>query len=221
MGVMAVVAAGFFLVLKIGFILHHDPLPAPFSSRGLTGLSAIVLAAGAAKASILAAKAMGRRPNYRDRHNLKHEMSEREIARRQRAVLLAADPTRAKYAPLVERGEEWSDEDIAYAESPSATNSCSHLQLVERTMRHRGIEARRYKTRDIVAKCRIDFPALQSSFEVVPPVRYAEFYQGDRYEFEHPTAFLICDEHNSIIHTVHPEDAGATNLPLFPPPSAS
>jgi hypothetical protein len=40
--------------------------------------------------------------------------------------------------------------------------------------------------------------------------------QGERDAHDHPTAFLICDEHKSLIHTVHPDVAGAQDTPWFP-----
>ncbi len=81
-----------------------------------------------------------------------------------------------------------------------------------------GIDVRLYiyKRQDVLAKCRIDFATLESDFSTSPPVRYAEFYAADRYEFEHPAAFLICGEHKSMIHVLHPEESEAKDAPWFP-----
>ena len=120
-----------------------------------------------------------------------------------------ADPSRAHYAPLVERGENWSDENIDYFEHPDRTTTCAHLQPIEHAMRSAGIETRRYREVDITAKCRIDFPALQRAFRIAAPVRYAEFYGGDRASTELPTAYLYCDEDKSMLSVLHPEAGGA------------
>src|ERR1700730_2474129 len=62
--------------------------------------------------------------------------------RRIRIAQLLADPAKAKYAPLVERGQEWSDEQIAYNEDPNLTGTCPHLQPTEHAMRMAGIVPR-------------------------------------------------------------------------------
>lgn len=214
---MACTASGIFLVLKIGFITHPGPIPPIFESIPMTTLATLTLSIGIAvmvwqiaratrKAAMKAAAKKEAQANY-ERY---------KEARRLRAAELAADPARAKYASLVERGEIWSDEDIAYSETPSTTNTCSHLQAIERAMRNAGVSIRRYGESSVLTKCRIDLAALQRDFGTVPPVRYAEFYAGERTEHEHPTAFLICDDHKSMIHTLHPEEPGAQKAPWFP-----
>jgi hypothetical protein len=217
LGVMAVVAAGLFLALKLGFVLHSDPQPWPISSTPVTFVAAVVFATGMVSAGFLAAHA-GRRASERRRlrDDAERTRSAAAVARSSRVANLAANPATAKYARLVERGENWSDEDIAYAEDAQAVATCEHLLPIERTMRAAGVAVRPLTRLQVNAKCRIDMAALQSQFDAGPPVRYAEFYAADRRENDNPTAFLICDAHRSIIHTLHPNEAGATGLPLFP-----
>ena len=216
LGVMAWVAASFFLMLKLGFVLHHDPQPAPIDSKPLTAAALLVFVAGTSAAAFSAlhflrnAAANAQNKREAQANSLRHA-----DARRLRVAELAADPARAQYAPLVERGEDWSDENIAYYENPNLTITCPHLQPIERAMRQAGIPLRRYRESDVTAECQIDLPALQQAFGIVPPVRYAEFYQGERDYQDHPTAFLICDEHKSLIHTLHP-DKSRRDTPQFP-----
>jgi hypothetical protein len=215
--VMACVAAGFFMVLKIGFLIHGDPLPPPLESRVLTGVAATVLVAGFAAMTVRIIQYVGTavvRARIRREANVSARFH-RE-ARRLRVAELAADPARARYAPLVEKGEEWTEENIAYYEDPGDVITCVHLQPIEGAMRRAGVDLRRYRKAEVVAKCHIDDAALQRDFTIAPPVRYAEFYQAERYEFDHPTALLICDEHKSMIHVLHPEESGTGEVPVFP-----
>ncbi len=217
LGVLAVVAAGFFLVIKIGFLVHHDPQPAPIANNALTATAVLILCAGAVAATRLAFQSSGKvATRARLRADAKRAMEAHAKARQRRAAELAADPARAKYAPLVERGEDWSDEKIAYNENPDRTATCAHLQPVERAMRAAGIEARLHTTGTVIAKCRIDYPAFQRAFPLAPPVRYAEFFESDRGSDDFPTAFLICDEHRSLVRTLHPAEAAARVAPVFP-----
>lgn len=207
-GVMACVAAGFFIVIKLGFILHNEPQPAPFDSPGLTGAAILVLVTGTVAATISAGRYLGDAAAMaRIRRESRASASRHLEIRRLRVAELAADSARAKYAPLVERGEDWSDENIAYDQNREMTVTCEHLEPIERAMRRAGLYTRRYRDKDVMAQCRIDYPALQQSFGVAPPVRYAEFYQPERSAHDHPTAFLICDDHASIIHTMHPDES--------------
>jgi hypothetical protein len=216
LGVMACVAAGFFLVLKIGFILHIDPQPAPIDSPALTVAAVLVLLAGMVAATFSAVRAVGDAAT-RSRLGKDSEQwaSTHHEARRRRVAELAADPARARYAPLVEQGEDWSDENIAYDQNPHLTVTCEHLQPIERAIRRARIPTKRYSTNAVMATCRIDLPVLQRAFPIATPVRYAEFYHGDRDSCERPAAFLICDAHSSLIHTRHPDESTA-ETPVFP-----
>lgn len=74
-----------------------------------------------------------------------------------------------------------------------------------------------YAESTVSAKCRINFEALKLNYTVDPLVRYAEFFAGNPAEYERPMACLVCDEHKSRIHTVHPESGSMKDIPLFPP----
>jgi hypothetical protein len=87
-------------------------------------------------------------------------------------------------------------------------------------MREAGIGSRRVRSRAIIAACRIDLARLQDSFHIAAPVRYAEYYAGDRSEEDYPAAFIICDADTSMIHTLHPDEAGAGAAPVFPSPGS-
>ncbi len=250
-GVMVSVAAGFFLTLKVGFIVHHEPQPAVIASTALTAAAAFVILVAAIASTVILIRIGGRaasdrrNPGYttnsttdlrqpksaavsqsgnewsaevvaQGRINAQLASKARVEEQRRRVEELAADPARAQYAPLVKRGEDWSDQNIAYYENHEIAVSCEHLQPIERAMRRAGIDARRHLT-NVSAKCLIDLPALKIALSPPPTVRYMEYYQDERYERENPAAFLICDEHKSIIHTVHPEAAVAKEMPWFPP----
>jgi len=216
LGVMAMVGAGFYLALKVGFATHHDAVPEPFQGMKGTVTAIVILVAGAAVLTTAAVRSGGV-AGARSRSEAEKNFDWHKEARRLRAAELAANPATAKYAPLVEKGEEWSDADIAYFENPALTTTCPHLEPIERAMRAAGIEARRYRETDTSMTCRIDHGALERDFGVTAPVRYAEFYAGDRDSCDRPIAFLICDEHKSMIHTLHPDEGlKAKNAVVFP-----
>ncbi len=105
---------------------------------------------------------------------------------------------------------------IAYAEDRNATTTCDHLKAIEQAMRSAGIYVRMRNMGDITAQCRIDDVAMRHAFNSSPVVRYAEFFISDRCPDDIPAAFLICDEHKSIILTFHPAETYADRSPLFP-----
>jgi hypothetical protein len=214
---MAVTGAGMFLALKAGFIWHNDPQPWPISSGPVTVGAIVVAGLGIARLLYLGIRAAGKASvRAQARTAGRHAISEHIAARAKRVAELASNPATAKYAPLVERGEEWWDENIAYFENPDATLTCEHLQPIERAMRATGVSLRRLEDNHALADCRIDESAPLSRFEAGPPVRYSEFYAGERSEHDHPMAFLTCDVHKSHISTKHPEEGGARSAPWFP-----
>lgn len=185
----------------------------------LNPLIGFALLAGSAAVTVLAlALAEGAAGGAKVRREERKTFSWHQEARRLRAAELAADPTRAHYAALVEQGEDWSDVNIRYFEDPTETITCVHLEPIERAMRRDGVSARRYHETDVMAACRIHHDALKRDFVAEAPVRYAEFYIGERSERDYPAAFLICDEHKCVIHTEHPEEVGAKAVPWFPRP---
>jgi hypothetical protein len=84
-----------------------------------------------------------RKPGSDVRKRLKEETARREAGYRERKRLriaeLQRDPAKHKYIPLVEQGQQWSDEQIAYREDATITATCPHLQQIERGMREAGI----------------------------------------------------------------------------------
>jgi hypothetical protein len=211
----ASVGAGFFIVLKIGFLVHHDPQPDVIANGAYTAIAVLVLAASAVWGTLRAIES-GRDAMVRSRIRKESYRSAAEHieARRLRAAELAADPARARYAPLVERGEIWTDGHIAYYENPLAFATCVHLRPIELAMRAAGIDLRLYKNLEVTAKCHVDYERLKRLFHAEAPIAYSEFYMGEPQYHERPAAFLICADHQSMIYTVHPDDSG----PLFPLP---
>src|SRR4051812_42665342 len=109
--VMANVAAGFFLFLKVGFFLHHDHQPPLIDSAALTATAVLVLLCGMGAMILLLIRSIGEAlTGARLRKESKALVASHLEARRRRVQELAADPARAKYAPLVEAGESWSED---------------------------------------------------------------------------------------------------------------
>jgi hypothetical protein len=54
---------------------------------------------------------------------------------------LAADPRRARYAPLLLSGEWRTDEELDYLEHPDRVVTCAHLAPIERDLRRHAIRA--------------------------------------------------------------------------------
>jgi len=144
--------------------------------------------------------------------------------KRQRVAELASDPdpVRRKYAVLVERGESWTDAQIAYHEDKSMTATCEHLVEVERAMRKAGIATRLLTTpwrelatlASIQARCRVNEVELRYRFTLAPSVHYEEGYQPERHEHDNPWAALSCDQCQSRIDLIHPEQ-GPADIPWF------
>lgn len=179
---------------------------------GLTVSASFVLFVGAVIGTLLALRSGGK---GRAQKNAYQSVSATVEARKRLAVEMAADPKRARYAPLVARGEDWSDEHIAYYENPSMTVTCAHLRPIEQAMREAGIDVRLYKNRDVSAVCNIDFTLLKQTFSALAPIEYTEFYMGNPDDQERPAAFLICSDHKTMIHTRHPDQTA----PSFPNPN--
>ena len=106
----------------------------------------------------------------------------------------------------MERGEEWSDEQIAYHEDANLTSTCPHLQPVERAMRQAGIVPKLIAPLNKVkADCCINEPELSSRFPRAASVRYTEGYRPERHYEDNPCARLTCSQCGSTIELVHPE----------------
>lgn len=144
------------------------------------------------------------------------EATAREVAafrerKRLRIEQLRADPAKEKYVVLVERGQDWSDDQIAYHEDVHRTATCVHLQAIESAMRLSGIVPKllvawqeNYKSLpQIKANCCIHIAELQRQFPLAESVRYTEDYAPERYHQDNPWAELRCTACNSIIHLEH------------------
>ena len=212
---MIYVAATFFVMIKLVFLIAYVPSPEMIADTTLTALSMLILLAGIALL-IKRIISSGEWTRAKIRRESDASAAQYREERRLRVEELLSDPARAKYAPLVERGEIWSEENIAYNEAPDLTETCLHLRAIERAMRCEGVEVKRYAEGAVSAKCRIDYEALEHDFTVASHLHYAEFFAGDRTEYERPMAYLVCDEHKSTIHTVHPESGSMKDIPLFP-----
>jgi len=135
-------------------------------------------------------------------------------SKRARMAELAADPNKRKYLALMERGEWWTDEQIAYHENPAMIATCPHLQPIERAMRSRGIDLRlvmppweKFVTIPMKVKgdCCINEAELWRQFAVPECVEHKTGYQPERSEFDNPWAALVCSSCASSIDLVHPE----------------
>ncbi|MEO7650968.1 MAG: hypothetical protein ABIZ80_10915 [Bryobacteraceae bacterium] len=149
---------------------------------------------------------------------IRDEAARTTVALRERTRLriaeLRADSARRKYAELVERGEEWSDEQIAYREDRNVTGTCPHLEAIERGMRVAGVAAKLHTEwwrkesgplLKVKADCCVHESALRSQFALAESVRYAEGYQPERHHEDNPWAQLTCSACDSTIELVHSE----------------
>jgi len=220
---MVSVAAAFTLVLGFGYFMSRQQRAAWMSNDlfgVVAGLTLVVLAFGIAWL-LGVFRIRFRIPSEASRQYRKDAARAQALSleqRRRRVAELSADPARQKYAPLVERGEQWSDEQIAYHENPSLTVTCAHLQPIEQAMRAAGIDMRRsLEAPQVSAQCRINRAELARRFPRVPSVHYSEFYQGERPAYDFPIAVLACDECRSSIYVLHPAEA-KPQTPWFPAP---
>lgn len=132
-------------------------------------------------------------------------------SRRQRIARLRADPATHRFANLLERGQHWSDAQIAYALDRTMLATCVHLQPAERAMRAEGLECKPTYPAILAVECRLDEAALGPVF----PVSYREWLQSDRGEAGSPHAALHCEACRWSIQVVHPADATPAT-PWFP-----
>jgi len=133
--------------------------------------------------------------------------------KRLRVAELLADPAKRKYAALVEKGQPWSDEQIAYHEDPNKTATCRRLRHIESAMRMAGIVPRLIvkpllapaPSMNIKADCCINELELKRRFPVPESVRYQEGYSPERYYQDNPWATLSCSLCGSSMELVHSE----------------
>jgi hypothetical protein len=132
---------------------------------------------------------------------------ERVIAEHKaRLARLAADPARAKYAAEIERGEYWSDEQIAYDLDRSARTMCQHLRPIEGEMREAGVALKWLAPGWLRADCRINEAALNLAAGGL--VTYTELIEpGGRSYEDKPYAALACTACNTSIRVLNEHDA--------------
>lgn len=214
--VMAAVGAGFVVVLDVGFHAHHQPAPGD-----LDLLLAPALVALAAGFGVLAGQArtwgVGRsRLSRRDRARLRAQRLAFAEERRRRVADLAADPLRARYAALVEAGQAWSDEQIAYDLDPAARATCAHLQTLEGVLRDAGVFVKRQPPPNVTARCVIDPEALKARLNLEACVAFTEGSMGGRAYEDGLFAMVRCSACQSRIDVTHRHEPNAA-APLFPP----
>jgi len=217
------VAAGFVFAIGLGFRLHDQSPPAPFS----WGFYPAAVALVALLAFALVVRPFGQDPPG-PRSNLsplaRHRLRQAERrayeavleAERRRRAEIAADPVRRKYLALMDAGQPWSDEQIAYDLDPEALVTCEHLRRLERAMRGIGpLHVRYMGPTSVSAHCLVDEPALRARFDLSPQVMYFEFFLGDRSPEDFPVAQLACMACKSVIETT-PSLEVKPDTPRFP-----
>jgi len=209
---MAGVAAGIIVGLNVGFILSGSPAPVELAGLLYPAASVLVVTLAMGMRALARMLARSKRPALETSRPSKPDRA----AQQQRLAQLAADPVRRRYAALIERGESWTDAQIAYDLDPAMTATCQHLQAIERAIRRTGIKARRYAGADVGVACALDPTALAKSFALPRSVRYEEPPPHDRASADSLVALLRCTSCRSSIVGWHPSTAGP-HAPVFPP----
>ncbi|CAN5256597.1 hypothetical protein BH11PSE2_BH11PSE2_18940 [soil metagenome] len=178
----ALVAAGFVVVLVVGFRLHGQVPPAPLGALFYPAIGLFTAMAVLLKPNLV--RALSTRPPgsifpwVRAREQrLKLDTFEAELAAR--VAALAADPVGRQYAERLRRGEAWSDDQIAYDQDRTRLVTCVHLQPIEQAMRGRGLYLKLLAPTFVEAQCRVDQEALAADFPD-PVIGYREWFESDR-----------------------------------------
>lgn len=215
---MAGVAAGFVVVIGVGFRLHHQTAPAAIGAAVLPALAvlAATIVAGVIGWRRTARTALGgpHGPTPARREALRREREAVAAEHRRRLAELAADPLRSRYVALIERGERWSDAQIAYDLDPAARVTCAHLQPIEGAMREAGLRVQPSVAAYANVEAVIDRAELARLYPD-PQLGYSEFELGGRAYEDNPVAQIACAEHRSAIYALHPSEARA-DTPRFP-----
>ena len=202
---MLLVGAGFVLFLAIGFHLSGTVVP-PSVDAAVPASAIVVLVAAIAGAIVLTRKVRA----IQQRRRIGGQMiTAAQESRDQRIAELKADPAKQKYAPLVARGESWSDAEIAYHEDLRISGTCVHLRPIELAMRQAGINMRPITSVTVIAECRINLPEVKKDHPVAPPIYYVEDYQGERAAQDFPVAFFTCKSCYAAISVLHPDQSRA------------
>ncbi|MEO5794845.1 MAG: hypothetical protein ABIP34_07470 [Rhodoferax sp.] len=217
--VMASVAAGFGIVLRLAFWLAD--MPAPVEVEAVFPVALAV----AAVVLMLMLTGIGTRLMRTSRpapwalrsHWFGPSRPDYAATQRQRLATMDADPALRKYAERIRKGEPWSDAQIAYSEDPRSTATCVHLQPIERAMRATHLVVRRTYNADVTAHCCIRQDAFAQRFGNAALALYGEHHDIDRSVYDPKSALFWCQPCSSQLWVVHPEEA-APQTPWFPAP---
>ena len=221
---MAAVASGFVVLLGTGSRLTGQPDPAMIPAGLYYGAILVLIGTTVLGVKWLASQPQPVMPDldwlnpfHRRRLALLGPRHQHErLCRRAR---LAANPATRKYVSLIEHGESWSDEQIAYNEDRNTLVTCVHVQPIERAMRAGDIQIKRLHGMDVRANCRIDHVELRRRFALPDTVHYTEGVIDQRSYEDPPSAWIVCMTCRSIIDAVH-RDVATPGTPVFPPPAA-
>lgn len=208
--VMAGVAAGFIVVLGLGFRLHGQVAPGVLD-WGLWPAAAVLLALTLPAGRWVAARLRQRAAAGQAEATYAAWRTQRERWLQQ----LATDPRRQPYLARIQRGEHWTPERVDYDLDPDALVLCVHLQPVERALRRAGVQVLPVAAHAVMAECVIDPVALGRSLPVPACVAYSEPLRQDRQGDDEPTALLRCSACESLLWALHARQA-RPGTPRFP-----
>lgn len=211
---------GLALFLDVMFRLHGEAAPAGLDAAALIGAPALAVGVVALFAWDGPLSTAGRRRGQLhgrrlNRRQLQRSREDFQRAYRQRLADLASDPVNARYVPLIEAGESWSDDQIGYDVDRASRTTCQHLRPVEDALRASTIPVKLQIPHWIEAKAVCDHPALEHRFGRSRDVVYDEGYVSDRGSDYEAYATLRCMACQSRITFVHPDEA-RHGEPRFP-----
>lgn len=213
--VMAAVGAGFVVVIDLGFHLHRQPPPPGFDLMLSPALVVLAAGLGVVAGQIRTWRGGRSRLTRGDRRRLRAQRLAFEADRRRRIAELAADPVRARYAALVEAGQAWSDEQIAYDLDKGARATCAHLQGLEGALRDAGVAVKREAQGRVTARCVIDADRLKMRLPLPDCAAFTEGSMGGRTYEDGLFAMVRCGACESRVDVTHRREAGPS-LPVFP-----
>ena len=197
-GLMACVGAGMLLALKVGFAVHNQPEPFELGGTASTAGAILIIAIGCVVGTI---QAVSRRHNRRAPTQPSNQ-----------GVGFIVDENDRRYGRPDRRDVDHSP----YWDVTGRHATCEHLHKIEKQLADAGVSVTLLWGKHVMAKCRIEGPEFDRSC-ASPPIRYAEYLASDERSAERPTAYIMCDEHKSMINTVHPQEPGSGDAPWFPP----
>ncbi|GAA0315697.1 hypothetical protein GCM10009087_27720 [Sphingomonas oligophenolica] len=211
---MAGIGAGFVVVLWAGFTLHRDAMPLVIEQYHLPAI--LIVAAAITYGLYHVGRGVARHDRRSGaRRDARSKHADWREAQRLRLIEMRGDPILSAYADRIERGESWSDAQIAYDLAPDMSATCAHLAPVELAMRRAGIIVKLQFGQIVHAACVIDEPALRARFAVALPAWYGIIPDYDRSYEDPPAAALGCTEHGALIYVIEPGQA-PPGSPVFP-----